>query len=54
MNISIKEVTKKHLAEYSQIPMLLQVTSEYRLKKVNGGLGGIVFEEVKVQEYEKI
>lgn len=53
MNISIIEVTKKHLGEYAQIPMWLKVTSKYQLDKVNAGLGGIIFNEVNVNEYIK-
>lgn len=51
--ISIREVTKQDLGEYAQIPMWLKVTSKYELEKVNGGLGGILLKEVKVDEYIK-
>lgn len=53
MNIAIKEVTKEQLNEYAQIPMLLNVTSKYELNEVENGLGGIIFNEIKVEEHVK-
>lgn len=53
MSIKIKEVSKENLKEYSEIPMWLNVTSKYELREVEGGLGGIIFEEVNVKEYIK-
>lgn len=53
MDINIKEVTKRQLVEYAQIPMLLEVTSKYELNEINHGLGGIIFNEIKVEGYMK-
>lgn len=53
MSIQIKEVSKENLIEYAEIPMWLKVTSKYELKEIDGGLGGIIFEEVNVKEYIK-
>lgn len=53
MNILVKEVNKEQLYEYSQIPMRFKVTSKYELNKINGGLGGIVFNEVGTDENVK-
>lgn len=48
MSIIIKEVTKESLSEYSKIPMIKVVDSIYQLHEINKGLGGIKFEEIKV------
>lgn len=53
MDINIKEVTKRQLVEYAQIPMLLEVASKYELNEINHGLGGIIFNEIKVEGYIK-
>jgi ribosomal protein S18 acetylase RimI-like enzyme len=53
LSIVIKEVAKECLVEYTKIPMWLKVTSKYDLNKVNGGLGGIIFNETKVMPYIK-
>ncbi|MBM7615883.1 GNAT family N-acetyltransferase [Alkaliphilus hydrothermalis] len=52
-DIVIKEVTKEHSNEYAQIPMLGKFSSKYELQKVDGGLGGILFKEVEIEEYIK-
>jgi ribosomal protein S18 acetylase RimI-like enzyme len=53
LNIEIREVTKEHLNEYVKIPMWFKVTSKFNLNKVNGGLGGITFDEIVVAPYIK-
>ncbi|MCU6713188.1 GNAT family N-acetyltransferase [Paenibacillus sp. J5C_2022] len=53
MEIKILEVNKEELSEYAKIPMVFNVNSKYKLTKLNGGLGGILLNEVTVKEYFK-
>lgn len=53
MHLHIKEITKEQFEEYAKIPMSFNVTSKYKLTKVNNGLGGILLHEVPVHEYVK-
>ena len=49
--ITYKQVDESCFKAYDEIPMLIHVNSVYAPKAVNGGLGGIVFEEIKVEPY---
>ncbi len=48
MNLKFEEVGLKHLEEYSKISSYFYVDYIYKLKKVNRGLGGILFEKTKI------
>ena len=48
MSITVKEVDKTYFPLYDQVSMNVDVKSEYRVNRVNGGLGGFVFEETPV------
>lgn len=41
------------LTAYDQIPMRVNVRSEYKLEKIQGGLGGIHLVETAVEPYQK-
>ena len=51
--ITFKEVDKSYFEVYDKIPMNVDVCSEYKIRRVNNGLGGILFEEVSVEPYVK-
>ena len=46
--ITIKKVDKSYFELYDKIPMNVDVRSELQLRRIDGGLGGIEFEEVPV------
>ena len=51
--ITFKEVDKSFFELYDKVSMNVNVQSEYKVKRINGGLGGLVFEEVPVEPYIK-
>ncbi len=51
--IKIKKVDKSYFELYDKIPMNVDVRSELQLRRINGGLGGIAFDEVPVTPYVK-
>ena len=50
MMITYKEVDKTYLVLYDQVSMNVEVYSEYKLKRIDSGLGGFLFEEVPVEK----
>lgn len=51
--IIFKEVDKSYFELYDKISMNVDVRSEYRVKRINNGLGGLALEEVPVEPYIK-
>lgn len=51
--IQYKEVNKSYFELYDQISMNVDVHSEYKVKRINQGLGGFLLEEVPVTPYIK-
>lgn len=51
--ITIKEVDKTYLELYDTISMNVEVQSEYRIKRIDSGLGGFLFEKTFVEAYIK-
>lgn len=51
--IIFREVDKSFLELYDKVSMNVNVYSEYKVKRINNGLGGFVFEEVSVEPYIK-
>ena len=51
--LEIKKINKSFFELYDTIPQNVDVHSELRLKRIDGGLGGITFEEVPVTPYVK-
>lgn len=51
--ITIKKVDKSFFELYDKIPMNVDVHSELRVRQIDGGLGGIAFDEVPVTPYVK-
>lgn len=51
--ITFKEVDKTYFEIYDKIPMKVDVRSEYKVKRVDNGLGGLILEEVPVEPYIK-
>lgn len=51
--ITFKEVDKSFLELYDKVAMNVNVHSEYEVKRINNGLGGLVLEEVSVEPYIK-
>lgn len=49
----IKEMDKNCFALYDQVSQNVDVRSEYRVTRIDNGLGGLVFEEVPVTPYVK-
>ena len=43
--ITFKEVDKSFLELYDKVSMNVNVHSEYRVKRIDGGLGGFIFIE---------
>lgn len=52
-NIVYKELSLEQLDEYGNIPFYYKTNKKYELKKINNGLGGIIFELIDVVEYYK-
>lgn len=51
--IKIKKVDKSFFELYDKVPQNVEVHSELRLRMIDGGLGGIAFDEVPVTPYVK-
>ena len=51
--IICKEVDKSFLELYDKVAMNVDVYSEYKVQRINNGLGGLVLEEVQVEPYVK-
>jgi streptothricin acetyltransferase len=51
--ITLQAIDATQLATYDQIPMIVQVRSEYRIERVNAGLGGVRLIETEVAPYNK-
>lgn len=51
--ILIKEVDKTYFELYDTISMNVDVQSEYRIKRIDNGLGGLLFEKIVVEPYTK-
>lgn len=52
-NIDVKEVDKTFFPLYDQVSMNVDVKYEYRVERVDSGLGGFVFDKVPVTPYVK-
>ena len=51
--IIFKEVDKSFLKIYDKVAMNVDVHSEYKVERVNNGLGGFLLEEIQVKPYVK-
>jgi len=51
--ITFKEVDKSFFGLYDMVSANIDVCSEYRVKRIDNGLGGFVFEEISVEPYIK-
>lgn len=51
--VIFREVDKSFLEIYDEVSMNVDVHSEYKVKRINDGLGGFLLEEVQVQPYVK-
>lgn len=51
--IFYKEVDKSYFELYDQVSMNVDVHSEYKIERINQGLGGLLLEEVPVTPYIK-
>ena len=51
--ITFKEVDKSFLELYDKVPMNVNVHTEYKVKRIDNGLGGFIFEEISVEPYIK-
>lgn len=51
--ITYKKVDQTYFPQYDQIPMVVHVSSYYRIEKHNRGLGGFSFIETPVEPYIK-
>lgn len=51
--IIFKEVDKSFFELYDKVSMKVNVQSEYEVKRINGGLGDLLLEEVPVEPYNK-
>lgn len=51
--ITYKEVDKTYFALYDTVPQNVDVRSEYKVQRVNNGLGGLILEEIPVESYVK-
>lgn len=49
--ITYKSIEAEFIRQIEEIPMKVYVTSEYKIEKVNNGLGGFLFKEVPVSPY---
>ena len=47
--ITVKEIDKSFWELYDKVAMNVDVQSEYHVKRINNGLGGLILEEVKVK-----
>jgi ribosomal protein S18 acetylase RimI-like enzyme len=51
--ITYKQVDRTYFTQYDQIPMLVHVSSYYRIYKINRGLGGLHLIETPIEPYIK-
>ncbi|MCR4586494.1 MAG: GNAT family N-acetyltransferase [Lachnospiraceae bacterium] len=51
--IQIKKTDRSCFEMYDSVSQNVDVRSEYRIKRIDGGLGGFVFEEAAVDPYVK-
>ena len=51
--IYVKKTDRSCFEMYDSISMNVDVRSEYRIKRIDNGLGGMIFEEVPVTPYTK-
>lgn len=51
--ITYKEVDKTFFELYDKVDMKVNVSSEYKVQRINNGLGGLLLEEVPVEPYVK-
>lgn len=51
--ITYKQVDRTYFKQYDSIPMRINVTSFYKLEKLNRGLGGFILVETPVEPYVK-
>lgn len=51
--IHFKEVDKSYFGLYDKVSMKVDVHSEYKVKRIDNGLGGFIFEEIQVEPYIK-
>lgn len=51
--ITYREVDKTYLALYDTVSMNVDVRSEYKVQRINSGLGGLTLEEFSVEPYVK-
>ena len=51
--ITFKEVDKDFLELYDKVTINVDVYSEYKVNRINNGLGGFILEEIKVEPYIK-
>ncbi len=51
--ITVKEVDKSFLALYDTVAMNVNVNSEYKVERIENGLGGFILKEVQVEPYIK-
>lgn len=49
----IKEVDRSFFELYDKVSMNVDVRSEYKVKRLENGLGGLVLEEIPVKPYQK-
>lgn len=46
--IDVREVDRSFFPEYDKVSQNVDIRSEYRVSRIDGGLGGMIFEEVPV------
>ena len=51
--ITFQEMDKSCFALYDSVPQNVDVRSEYRVRRLDGGLGGLLLEEIPVTPYVK-
>ena len=51
--INVKKTDRSCFEMYDSVSMNVDVRSEYRIKRLDNGLGGMIFEEVPVTPYVK-
>lgn len=51
--LTIKEVDKSYFPLYDQVTQNVEVSSVFKVNRIEGGLGGMLLEEVKVDPYVK-
>ena len=51
--ISIREMDKTCFPKYDEVSQNVDISSEYIVRRIDSGLGGFVFEEVKVEPHIK-